>query len=168
VSIIARERRVDLLARGWSPRDLDAAANFLFTPGISVLRPALLAAAARLVTAMHDPTEGGIATALLELATAADVGLAIDLDAIPMPDVARRLCVAYGLDPLGTIASGALLATAPPEHVERLLALWASCGWPGAVIGRVTAAVAGLTASRNSQIAPLPYFEVDEIAKLWA
>ena len=145
-----------------------AAANFLFTPGISVLRPALLAAENRLVTAMHDPTEGGIVTALLEVATAAGVGLAIDLDAIPMPDVARRLCAVYGLDPLGTIASGALLATAAPEHVTRLLALWADNGWPGAVIGRVTAPAAGLIANRDGRSGPLPHFAVDEITKLWA
>lgn len=168
VSIIARERRADLLARGWSPREVDAAANFLFAPGISVLRPALLAAEARLVTAMHDPTEGGIATALLELATAADVGLVIDLDAIPLSDLARRLCAVYGLDPLGTIASGALLATAPPECAEQLLALWAGIGWPAAVIGRVTAPAAGLTATRNGQSGSLPHFDVDEITKLWA
>ena len=168
VSIIARERRADLLARGWSPGEVDDAANFLFTPGISVLRPALLAAEARLVTAMHDPTEGGIVTALLEVATAAGVGLAIDLDAIPLPAVARRLCAVYGLDPLGTIASGALLATAPPEHVARLLALWGESGWPGAVIGRVTVPAAGLTAISNGRSGPLPHFDVDEITKLWA
>lgn len=167
VSIIARERREDLLARGWALEELDAAAGYLFTPGISVLRPALLAAEARLVTAMHDPTEGGVATALLEIAVAAGVGLEIDLDAIPIPDLARRLCACYAIDPLGAIASGALLATAPPEHVEPLLALWAAIGWPAAVIGRVTAADAGLVALRGGERGPLPRFPADEITRLW-
>jgi hydrogenase expression/formation protein HypE len=167
VSIIARERRADLLARGWSPQDLDAAAGYLFAPGISVLRPALLAAEAALVTAMHDPTEGGLATALLEVAVAAGVGLAIDLDAIPVAPLAQRLCAEYGLDPLGTIASGALLATAAPGQVARLLALWAEHGWPAAVIGQVTRADAGLVATRAGRATPLPRFAVDEITKLW-
>ncbi len=168
VSIIARERRADLLARGWSPQDLDTAAGYLFAPGISVLRPALLAADAQLVTAMHDPTEGGVATALLELATAAGVGLTIDLDAIPITPLAQRLCAEYGLDPLGTISSGALLATAAPGRVDRLLALWAEHGWPAAVIGQVTPADGGLVATRAGRATPLPRFAVDEITKLWA
>ena len=123
-SIIAREKRAALLAAGWAPAELDAAANYLFDPGISILKPALLAADAGLVTAMHDPTEGGVATGLLEMALAADAGLAIDLDAIPVPDLARRLCAVFDLDPLGTIASGALLATAAEADVPALLQLW--------------------------------------------
>lgn len=167
VSIIARERRRELLARGWPAAELEAAANYLFTPGISVLQPALAAASAGLVTAMHDPTEGGIATALLEVATAAGVGLAIDLDAIQIPDLARRLCAEYGLDPLGTISSGALLATAQHANVAALLALWSAMGWPAAVIGQVEAQSYGLAATRQGLACPLPHFAVDEIARLW-
>lgn len=167
-SIIAREKRSALLDVGWTPAELDAAANFLFDPGISVLQPALLAAATGLVTAMHDPTEGGVATGLLEMALAAEVGLAIDLDAIPVPDLARRLCAAFSLDPLGTIASGALLATAAETNVPALLELWRHAGWNVAVIGHVTESTAGLTARRGEQPLPFPQFAVDEITRLWA
>jgi hydrogenase maturation factor len=167
VSIIAREKRAALLADGWAPAELDAAANYLFDPGISILKPALLAADAGLVTAMHDPTEGGVATGLLEMALAADAGLAIDLDAIPVPDLARRLCAAFDLDPLGVIASGALLATAAEPQVLALLHLWRRAGWQAAVIGRVTPRAAGLTARRAGQPGPFPQFAVDEITKLW-
>ena len=66
------------------------------------------------VHAMHDPTEGGIATALVELADAAGVGLRIDRDRIMVLPEGRALCEAFGLDPLGTIASGALLMTLSP------------------------------------------------------
>ncbi len=59
ISLIAREKRAALLALGWPAAKLDEAAAYLHRPGISVLKPALLAAAAGLVTAMHDPTEGG-------------------------------------------------------------------------------------------------------------
>jgi hydrogenase maturation factor len=165
-SIIAREKRAALLAAGWTQDELDTAANYLFEPGISVLQPALLAADAGLVSAMHDPTEGGVATGLLELALAADVGLAIELDAIPVPDLARRLCTAFALDPLGTIASGALLATAIEADVPRLLHLWREAGWYAAVIGRVTERAEGLTAHRDGQTVPFPQFAVDEITKL--
>lgn len=168
VSIIARERRAELLARGWPPEALDRAAAYLYTPGISVLAPARAAAEAGLVTAMHDPTEGGVATGLAEMASAAGVGLEIDLDAIPVAPLARDLCAAFGLDPLGTIASGALLAACAPQHRETLLALWQAAGWQAAVIGRVADASAGLVALRSGRRLPFPAFATDELTRLWA
>jgi hydrogenase maturation factor len=167
-SIIARERRAQLLAQGWSSIILDEAAAYLHNPGISVLKPALLAAERGLVTAMHDPTEGGIATGLYELAVAANVGLSIDLATIPIPELAARLCAACGLNPLGVIASGALLATAQEAQVALLRQCWADHGWPSAVIGHVTPVEQGLTAQWAGQPTPFPRFAVDEITKLWA
>jgi hydrogenase expression/formation protein HypE len=167
-SIIAREKRNELLARGWSIEALATAANFLHKPGISILQPARLAAQTGFVTAMHDPTEGGIATALLELSIAAAVGLEIDLNAIRIPELAWRLCTEFKLDPLGVIASGALLATATPEHVDTVLALWQDHGWPAAVIGRVLSKESGLLAYQGERQVPFPHFAVDEITKLWS
>ncbi|CAN5648284.1 AIR synthase family protein [soil metagenome] len=166
-SIIAREKRQVLLARNWSTAALDQAANFLHEPGISILQPAQLAAQKQLVTAMHDPTEGGVATALLELSIAAGVGLEIDLDAIVIPALAQRLCAEFDLDPLGVIASGALLATAAPPQAEMLMTLWETHGWPVSIIGQVLAPEAGLRAHRGKQLVPFPHFAVDEITKLW-
>lgn len=168
VSIIAREMRHDLLARGWPAAQLEEAAAYLHTPGISVLKPALAAARAGLVHAMHDPTEGGVASGLLELALAANVGLSIDLDVIPIPLLAHRLCAAYGLDPLGTIASGALLAATSPEQARPLQELWRSLGWSSTIIGRATAHPEQLLAHRSGQDTPFPRFAVDEITKLFA
>ena len=166
-SLIAREMRADLLARGWDSARVDAAAHYLYEPGISVLVPAHAAAATGYVTAMHDPTEGGVATGLLEMAVAAGTGLEVDLDAIPVAAPGRELCAVYGLDPLGVIASGALLATCAPPHVEAVLAAWRDHGWTGAVIGRVTAYSAALVALQNGKIVPFPIFPADEITKLW-
>lgn len=166
-SIIARERRAELLARGWSASELDEAAGYLYEPGISVVTPAHLAARHGLATAMHDPTEGGVVTGLLEMAAAAGVGMEVDLDAVPTPPLARRLCDAFGLDPLGTIASGALLAAAAPENVDRLLALWAEHGWTGVAIGRVLPASSGVSALRGGVACPFPRFAADEITRLF-
>ncbi len=166
-SIIARERRADLLARGWDATDLDRAAAYLHDPGISVLAPARAAAATHAVSAMHDPTEGGVATGLLELATAAQVGLVIDLDAIPLAALAVALCAAYGLDPLGTIASGALLAACPPDRADELLAAWRRIGWQGSIIGQATADPTQRVAHRSGAPVSFPTFAVDEITKLW-
>lgn len=167
-SIIAREMRAQLLATGWAASEVDDAAGYLFDPGISVLKPALLAARAGLVTAMHDPTEGGLATGIVELAMAAGVGMEIDLDCVPVRALSRRLCAAFGLDVLGTLASGALLATAAPQHVDALLALWAAAGWPATVIGHALAPGEAIWARHDGTRIPFPTFPVDEITKLWA
>ena len=166
-SIIARERRAELLALGWSAADIDTAAAYLHTPGISVFRPAHAATEAGLVTALHDPTEGGVATGLAEMAVAAGVGITVDLDAIPVSPLSARLCAVMGLDPLGTIASGALLAACTPSHAAALLALWTEMGWPASVIGRVDEARHGLQAQRHGRPVPFPVFAADELTRLW-
>ncbi len=166
-SILAREKGLELIARGWSPEEIEDAANYLHNPGISVLSIAATAAATGLVHSMHDPTEGGVVTGLLEIALAGDVGMTIDLDAILIPQLARRLCSEFGLDPLGVIVSGALLATATPTDVPVLRQAWSDLGYPVNVIGRVTAAGEGLVARRGGQTVPFPSFPVDEITKLF-
>ena len=71
------------------------------------------------VHAMHDPTEGGVATACWELAQAADVGLRVDRERIPVLREGRVLCEAFGLDPLGTIASGSLLLAVDRRTIRK-------------------------------------------------
>lgn len=163
-SIIAREKQDILLAQGWEATELNEAANYLYKPGISVLGPAL--AAAELVTAMHDPTEGGIATGLWEIAQASGCGLEVNLTAIPITPLTAKICAAFGLDPLGTIASGGLLATATAENVEPLLTLWQEAGQGGQRIGRVLPKEKGIYATQHGKRSVLPRFDADEIVKL--
>ena len=101
------------------------------------------------------------------MAQAARVGIIVDLDAITTDPLAVDLCRVFGLDPLGTIASGALLATAKPENVSPLLQLWTSLGWVGREIGQITPTAGSHVATRKKQIVDLPRFAVDEITKLW-
>ncbi|MGL4649310.1 MAG: AIR synthase-related protein, partial [Caldilineaceae bacterium] len=129
---------------------------------------ALAAADAGLVTAMHDPTEGGVATALAELATASQVGLELALDRIPVPPLAGRLCAEFGLDPLGTIASGSLLASCLPSNGPALQALWAASGRDSTVIGQALPAEQGLRATCAGRPVPFPTFTTDELTRLWA
>lgn len=166
-SIIAREKREALAARGWSAAALEEAADYLYSPGISVLGPALAAADAGLVTAMHDPTEGGVATGLWEMADASGCGLEVELAAAEVTPLTAAACAAFELDPLGTIASGALLATAGPEDAETLLALWRGMGWEARCIGRVLPAEEGVYGLREGGRTALPRFDADEIVKLW-
>ena len=164
-AVLARESAPDLRGAGVDQQVIDRAAELLFKPGISVARDARLAVQAADVHAMHDPTEGGLATGLLELATAAGVGLTVDLDRIPVLDESRIICRALNLDPLGLIASGALLAALPPRDVPRLVEALASEGIEAAEIGRVTDPADGLKLRVDGEERDLPAFERDELAR---
>jgi hydrogenase maturation factor len=103
-------------------REIQQAQNYLFEPGIGVTRDARIAVGAGHVTAMHDPTEGGIVTALWELAEASRKTLRVDASKIPVPALARRVCAAFGIDVFSSIASGSLLITAPSADATAICA----------------------------------------------
>ena len=165
-ALIAREKENDLRGRGFSDEFIARARKLLREPGISVVREALVAADARLATAMHDPTEGGLATGLWELAHAADVGLAIDEEKIPLDAQGVQLCAAYDLDPLGVIASGSLLLTTPADRAARLIDLIERAGVPCVAIGRVVPREEGAVLIRGGQRRALARFDADEITRL--
>jgi hydrogenase expression/formation protein HypE len=132
-AVLAREAAGRL---GGVDAALLAAARAAFDhPGISVVEPALLAA--RLgATALHDPTEGGLATGLHELADASGVRIRIDRQAVLWFEPGVAVCRALGADPWSTLASGTLLAAFPAETVEVALQALAERGHAAAVIGR--------------------------------
>ena len=167
-ALIALERVAALRERGYSPAFIERAQGFLRDPGISVAAPARLALATAAVHAMHDPTEGGVLTGLLEIARAARVGLTIHLDTIPLLPEGVVLCREFGLDPLGAIASGSILMTAGAANAPRLAEALAAGGYPTAIIGRVTPEEAGLVALRDQQRVPWPVYAADEITKIFA
>ena len=163
-SVLAHEAAEALLAGGMSQGEVSAAAGLLDAPGISVVRAAGAAAKAG-VTAMHDPTEGGLATGLAELATVAKAGLEVDVAAVRVLPETQAVCRALGLDSLGLLASGSLLASAAPERAEAVLAALHFEGVDAAVIGRVTEASAGLRLRSADGVRELPSFPRDELAR---
>jgi len=78
---------------------MQQAADFLQRPGISVVQDARLALRAGRVTAMHDPTEGGLAGALWELAEASSTNLLIDTSSILIPPLSQQICSIFEIDP---------------------------------------------------------------------
>jgi len=153
--------------RGVPAAVIRKAKGLLRTPGLSVLPEAELACELAPVHAMHDPTEGGIATALHELAEAAGVGLRIDADRITVLPEGRELCAAFGLDPLGTIASGALLLTLAPADAAIVIHALAREGIDSHFIGQVVPRAEGVTLVAGGRRDPLPEFPRDEITKLF-
>lgn len=164
-AIIAREKG-DQLA-GVDRSLLERCQGFLYDPGISVVRDAAVATAAGEVHAMHDPTEGGLATGLWELGKAAGVGLEIDAQAIPILPETRTLCARLGLDPLGLIASGALLLVVAPQDAATILAALNEAGIAAAQIGQVVERERGVYLRNGTGGGALPHFERDEIARLF-
>jgi hydrogenase expression/formation protein HypE len=165
-AILAREF-ANPLRTFLSTEELTIAQNYIYEPGISVLRDAQIAIHAGNVTAMHDPTEGGLATALWELAEAAGVRLRIHRERIPVPPLAEKICQFFGLDPLGTIASGALVLTASPEDAPKILKALESAAITAAHIGFVESGSPDVVLVEARSEKPLPRFARDEIARLY-
>ena len=135
--------------------------ELLDAPGISIATAARALREVDGVHAMHDVTEGGLATAALELAEAA--GLAPTLvfeDILWLPET-LAVCAERGLDPVGLLGSGTLLAAVSTESVEWALAGLARVDVKASVIGRVGLGIRA-TLSHVGQTRPLPRFERDE------
>jgi hydrogenase expression/formation protein HypE len=75
------------------------------------------------VHVLRDPTRGGVASALNEIASASGVGIVLDEAALPVPDDVRAACEMLGLDPLYVANEGVLLAFVPPADAARALAV---------------------------------------------
>lgn len=166
-AIMAREREGYLLDRGYSSDFIERAQRYLYEPGISVFREAMLASSSFDVHAMHDPTEGGLAMGLYELAEAAGVGLSIEADEVRVLPECRKLCDEFALDPLGTIASGALLVALPPGQAQELKAVLYANDVTASIIGHVRPVQEGIKLQRDGSITDLPRFSQDEIARLF-
>ena len=166
-AILAREKGAEALERGVRPAMVRKAKAFLRSPGISILPEAEIACELASVHAMHDPTEGGIATALHELATAAGVGLRIDHDRITVLPEGRALCEAFGLDPLGTLASGSLLMTLGAAEASFVIHALAREQIDSHFIGQVVPREQGVMLVEGTRQWPLPTFPRDEIARLF-
>ena len=165
-SIIAREKGYEL-TEYYSFEFVDRCKGFLHDPGISVVRDARIALKAGEVHAMHDPTEGGLATGLHELAFASKVGIRIELDRVHLLPEGKLLCDHFGLNPLGCIASGTLLIVAPPKSAEKVVGALRSQGIAAVDIGKIVPKEEGVTSELNGMINELPVFSQDEIVKIF-
>ena len=166
LSLAEREVSAELSAI-LPPEKILALKNLLHTPGISVVSDARIATETGGVHAMHDPTEGGIATGLHELAHASGVGLEIFADALPFHPDCRVVCQKLHLNPLGLIASGSLLLAVAPSATPAIISALEAAGIPAAHIGRATRAPARQLVLPDGSRKPLPSFPRDEITKLF-
>lgn len=112
------------------------------TPLVTLLRDAL----GDRVHVLRDPTRGGVASALNEIAAASRVGIELTETAIPVPPVVQAACEMLGLDPLYVANEGTMLAIVPQEHATKALSALRRhpLGTHSAIIGSVVDAHPGL------------------------
>jgi hydrogenase maturation factor len=165
-AIIAREFGAQLAQSGVSEPVIEKAKRLL--DHISILEEARIAASQAGTGALHDVTEGGLATALEEFSIAGGYGIAVQVPRIPIFPETDRLCRAMGIDPLGLIGSGSLLISCTAGSSEILLRKLAASGIPAAHIGTVLDERPGIRAFDGEAEVEWPRFAVDEIARLFA
>jgi hydrogenase expression/formation protein HypE len=166
VALLSREFP-DRVGNALGDDKLKQAIEYLTDPGISVVRDAQIAVQAGKVNAMHDPTEGGLAGALWELAIASEKRLVVDPANIHIPKLAAEVCEIFKLDPLGSLASGALLLTAPKPDAEKIQGALQAAGIRCDVIGFVEEGQAQVLSSTTGKINPMPRPARDEIGKVF-
>jgi len=104
------------------------------------------------IRCMRDPTRGGLASALNELAAASRVGVKLAELALPVRPEVRAACEMLGLDPLFVACEGRLMAVCPPDDADRLLAAMRAHprGRGSAIVGEVVAEHAATATLRTA------------------
>ncbi|MFP4028645.1 MAG: AIR synthase family protein [Candidatus Brocadiia bacterium] len=166
-AIVALEKP-ELLRDLFSEEEVREAKNYLEDPGIGVLEEAMIACDIGGVHAMHDPTEGGIATGLWELGQATELGMRVEQARIPLLEPGLSFCRQLGLDPLGVISSGAMLIVADPDRADSIRQALQAKGIECADIGEMLTAEEGAILVRDGEEIEMPTFPQDEITKLWS
>ena len=147
--------------RGLDPRVIDRAREGVVTPGINVVDAALRAAELG-ASAMHDPTEGGLASGLHELAAASAVALSVRQPAVQWFAPGVEVCRKLDADPWATLASGCVLATFPAEAATDAVTELVRSGYDAAAIGEARPG----DGVRDEHDEPIPWPARDEVARL--
>ncbi|MDJ0780431.1 MAG: HAD-IA family hydrolase [Desulfosarcinaceae bacterium] len=168
-ALIAREFGADLMAKGIPAEAIERSRALL--EQITILPEARIAAECPDVSAMHDVTEGGLATALAELATAGKGQISVQTDQIAIFPETRAICDTLSIDPLGLIGSGSLLICCRPKAVQDLADRLHGAGIQFSRIAEVIAPLSPddvpVRATCDGRPTPWPQFDVDEITRLF-
>jgi len=164
-SIIAREFSKKLKSLGIGNDTIQKAKKFISYPGISVIKEANIARDFKYVHSMHDPTEGGLSTALIELAIASNTGIMIDAKKIKIAPESKQICKVLNINPMGLLSSGCLIITIPQKHSSELIKIFENHNIESYEIGHLTAKPNEYKWISKSGIEDIPIFENDELTK---
>lgn len=155
------------LRKHLTEQELRKAQSYLYAPGISIYKEANLIRDGFGVTAMHDPTEGGLAAALWELSIASNKTLKINFNQVPISELTKKICSLFSINPLNSISSGALLFTATSENSQAIIDILEKNQIPVSVIGYVSGDGIGVINADKSPPVSIPRPERDEITKIF-
>jgi len=133
--IIAYEKN-DELRNVLTEQEIKTAKDLL--DKVSVVKEGIIAGGIG-VTSMHDITEGGVLGAVWEICEGSQLGAVIKYEAIHIPEVTRKICDYYKLNPLRLISSGTMLMTIQPDRINELMDGLKEASIEAAVIGEITA-----------------------------
>ena len=163
-AILAAECAEELKGHGVADDTINRAVGYLTDPGISVVEAARALRESVRIHSLHDITEGGVVTALREVASASDLGVVFEAESTPVLPECEEICAALGIDPLGLLGSGALLATMPSIEAPRALRALDRIGVSGWEIGQMIERELGMWLIDRHGEHEMPEFERDELA----
>ncbi len=166
VSIISNDFP-DKLSQHLTGQELKKAQSYLYEPGISIYKEAKLLRDGFGVTAMHDPTEGGLAAALWELSIASDKTVMVNLNKVPVSDLTNRICSLFSINPINSISSGSLLFTANPKNSTAIINILEKNKIPVTEIGYISGDGIGVINVDLSHPISIPRPEKDDITKIF-
>ncbi len=168
-AILASDFKDILLKKGVSSELIENALNYFNE--ISVVKEAVSLAEAGLVNAMHDVTRGGVAEALLEMASASEVIIESYEEKMPVRKETSAFAKKLNFDPLWMISSGTLLISVSKENEKKAIAFLEKMGIKAFVIGEVVkkGKPTVLIHRNNGKLEKRESLESekDELARLW-
>ncbi len=162
-TILAREKQ-NLVERLLGKEKTKHIAQWIENPGISIIKEGNILRDIK-ISAAHDPTEGGIATGLNEIAQRSNVGMEVYYESINIKEETKVVCNALKIDPLGLLSSGVFLFTASPKESERAITKLHSAGIEASIIGKIVERERGLTLKQKDRNLPIPLYTKDEIIR---
>jgi hydrogenase expression/formation protein HypE len=164
-AILASDFSKTAIRLGLTEEDLQEAKGLI--QQVSIIPEAVLLAKCG-ATALHDVTRGGLLESLLEVSSLSGVGMKVQYDRIPIPDVVERFSRSFRFDPLQMISSGTLVATISSSCLSQAKACLEKEGIIYADIGKVVP-------GDNLKIHMIDeiqehrgiHAEVDELARMW-
>ncbi|MHA1274587.1 MAG: AIR synthase-related protein [Promethearchaeota archaeon] len=167
-SIIGREKEKFLKNKGYTAKFIEKCKEYLYNPGISVFKEAVLANNNFNINSMHDPTEGGLYCGIAEMAYASELGVLIEQNNVEILPEPLELSKIFRLDPMGTISSGSLLIALDNKEALELVNLLNKNGISSKIIGYFTSNKKELIIKgENGVKKPLNFSEIDEITKIF-
>jgi hydrogenase maturation factor len=166
-AIISVEKEQFLLEKGISQEIINLGKSRLHNPGICIVRDAALLTENFAIHAMHDPTEGGLAMGVVELAQNSNCGAILEEKRIPLIEPTQLLCNLLDINPFNLIASGCILFAVDPLIAQNIIKFMAKYDVLVSNIGILTGEKGNFQLKhKNNTLDPLNYSPTDELLKI--